>query len=118
MSYVDDIAASYMLIDFVVCPSIEPEAFGRSVIEAAAMQKIVIATNIGAVKDNILDNSTGFLVEPFDVVSLARKISEVIDMPKEERNAFGDNALKFVKSNFSKEKMCEETIKIYEYLMY
>ena len=44
----DDMAAAYKLSDVVVSASIEPEGFGRTVVEAQALGRPVIASNIGA----------------------------------------------------------------------
>lgn len=117
MPFIQDLQAAYMLIDFIICPSLEPEAFGRSVIEGAAMEKIVIGTKLGAVTYNIIDGETGFLVDSKDVVSFARKISEVLDMSKEAKEDMGKAASKFVRSKFSKEKMCKETLEVYTSIM-
>src|SRR5210317_2117108 len=42
-----DMALAYKVSDIVVSASIEPEAFGRVSVEAQAMQKVIIASNIG-----------------------------------------------------------------------
>lgn len=55
----------YMKIcDVVVNPSIEPESFGRVIIEAMALGKIVISTNLGGPKEIIDNEKDGFLIEP------------------------------------------------------
>ena len=47
-------AAAFKLAHFGVVPSIEPEAFGRAVTEAAAMECPVICTAIGAPPETVL----------------------------------------------------------------
>ncbi len=50
--------------DIVVNPSAEPEPFGRTIIEAMALGKPVIATDMGGAKEIINNAEDGFLVEP------------------------------------------------------
>lgn len=55
----------YMNIcDVIVNPSVEPEPFGRTIVEAMALKKIVISTDLGAPKEIIENYINGVLVEP------------------------------------------------------
>ena len=53
----DDMPAALMLADVVACPSLKPEPFGRTVIEAQAMGKPVIAANHGGAAETIIDGA-------------------------------------------------------------
>lgn len=64
-------------IDIIVFCSCLPDAFPRTVLEAMAMEKIVIASNIGGVPEQIVDGFTGFLYTPEDSKELAQKIDYV-----------------------------------------
>jgi glycosyltransferase involved in cell wall biosynthesis len=46
--------AAMMLADIVVNASTDPEAFGRTIIEAQAMGRIVIAADHGGARETIL----------------------------------------------------------------
>ena len=48
----------------LVLPSVQPEAFGKVVIEGMASRNVVIATNIGGPLEIINQGVNGFLVEP------------------------------------------------------
>ena len=54
---------AYKISDVVVSCSTEPEAFGRVSVEAQAMEKPIIASNIGGSKETILNDKTGFFFE-------------------------------------------------------
>ena len=69
-----DMLGLYGVSDIVLSTSIEPEAFGRTIIEAQAMEKLVIATNIGGACETIQDGANGFHVMPNDSIELAQKI--------------------------------------------
>ncbi len=62
----------YGIADIVLSPSILPEAFGRVVIEGQAMEKLVIATNVGGAVETIKDKISGYHVTPNDILSSQR----------------------------------------------
>ncbi len=109
-----EMPVAYSLANLVISASTRPEAFGRVAIEAQAMKKIVIATNIGGSLETIIDKKTGFLVENKNSDMLASLIDEVLSMPKEKSDEICANARKNVEDNFSNQKMCDEMVKIYK----
>jgi glycosyltransferase involved in cell wall biosynthesis len=68
---------AYKISDLVVSASIEPEAFGRVSVEAQAMEKPIIASDIGGSNETIVNNETGFLFKSGNPESLSKKILEV-----------------------------------------
>ncbi len=48
---------AYKISDIVISSSIEPEAFGRVAVEAQAMEKPIIASNIGGSNETIIDEN-------------------------------------------------------------
>lgn len=109
-----DIIKLYGISDIVLSTSIEPEAFGRTIIEAQAMEKIVIATNIGGACETIQDGLNGFHVKPNDSVALAQKIEHCLSLigSEQEKNMIM-NARKTASENFSLEKMLKNVLAIY-----
>ena len=85
-------------IDIFVYPSWH-EGFGRSIMEALAMEKAVVATNVGGIPDLINDGENGFLVEPHNPEALAQKIKELIEN-KKLRERFGKAGREWVSNNF------------------
>jgi glycosyltransferase involved in cell wall biosynthesis len=55
---------------FTVAPTILPESFGIVALEAAAAGKPAIVSEIGGLKDVVVDGETGFLVPPGDATAL------------------------------------------------
>jgi glycosyltransferase involved in cell wall biosynthesis len=109
---IKDMPTIYKLSDLVVAPSIEPEAFGRIPIEAQAMGKIIIASDIGGFQETIIDKKTGFLFESGDSKELSNIIAQVITMPLKTKTQMSKDAIENAK-NFSLDKMQEETLKLY-----
>ena len=56
-----DMPIAYSLADSVVSSSIKPESFGRVAVEAQAMGKPIIASNIGGSKETILNGNQIFI---------------------------------------------------------
>lgn len=112
-----DIISLYGISDIVLSTSIEPEAFGRTIIEAQAMEKIVIATNIGGACETIQDGLNGFHVEPNDSIALAQKIEHCLSLiGSEQEKNMTMNARKTASENFSLEKMLKNTLAIYNHI--
>lgn len=106
------VTEAYMLSRLVVATSIEPEAFGRVVLEAQAMGKPVIATNHGGPQETVIDKETGLLVPPGDIEILAKAIDNVLNMPEDLYEQVKRDAIENSK-NFSLDQMCEQTIRVY-----
>ena len=112
-----DMPAAYAVSHLAVCPSIRPEAFGRISIEAQASSKIIIATKIGGSLETVIEGKTGFLVDVGDAEKFAQLIDKTLSMSKLEADEMGIAARKNIEENFSNEKMCNETIRVYKFLL-
>lgn len=109
-----DMIGLYGIADIVLSTSVEPEAFGRTIIEAQAMEKLVIATNIGGACETIQDGLNGFHVKPNDSVELAQKIEHSLSLiGSEQAKNMTMNARKTASENFSLDKMLKNTLSIY-----
>ena len=112
-----DMALAYKVSDIIVSPSIEPEAFGRVAVEAQAMEKIIIASNIGGSNETIIDGKTGILFESGDPISLSKKIIQVITMDDSSIELIGKEGRKNIIKKFNVEKMCFSTYSEYKRLL-
>ena len=96
----------YALSDVVISSSKKPESFGRAVAEAICMNKPVIATNHGGVKDIIIENVNGFFFDVGDNKQLALNIIKAKDL---SFDGYG-----YISKNFSLENMVNKTLEVYE----
>ncbi len=95
-----DIGDVIRSLDFVVFPSVAPEAFPLSVLEAMSLGKPVIASDIGGVQEIIEDGVTGLLVEPNQPGQITEKVLYLLNDPQScER--IGQRAKEFVNTKFS-----------------
>ncbi|MEY3196825.1 MAG: hypothetical protein RLZZ59_191, partial [Pseudomonadota bacterium] len=113
-----DMVGLYSIADIVLSTSIEPEAFGRVAIEGQAMEKIVIATNIGGAIETVADRVNGYHVPPNDHEFLAKTIAYALDnLDKEELNMLRLRARSDVIKNFSIDVMSKKTLDLYNSLL-
>ncbi|MDZ4322908.1 MAG: glycosyltransferase family 4 protein [Alphaproteobacteria bacterium] len=111
---ISDLAPAYQLADVIVCPSHVPEGFGRLIVEAQAMEKLIIATHHGGACDLIEDGKTGWFVPPQDEKTLAKVLDQVLALPKKELAAMGKREREWAEAHFSKNVMLSETIAVYK----
>ena len=110
----DDMPAALMLADVVIHASITPEAFGRVVIEAQAMGRPVIASDIGGPVETVEHGVTGWRVPPGDPAALAETLRDVLAMPLAQRQALAGVTRANVARFYTKRAMQEATLDVYE----
>ena len=117
VEHLDLMPIAYEISDIIVSASIEPEAFGRVSVEAQAMEKPIVASDIGGSKETIINGKTGFLFEAGNPKKLSEKLSEVLNLSEVTRNGIGAEGRKNVITKFNVEKMCNSTYSEYNKLI-
>ncbi len=113
----DKMPLVYALTDIYVQPTLVPESFGRSIAEAQAMGRIVIAANHGGACELIVNGRTGFLTPVGDSQKMAAMLDTVLALSDEEKNEIGQKATESVRTNFSIQKMCDRTVAVYKEIL-
>jgi glycosyltransferase involved in cell wall biosynthesis len=113
----DDMPAALMLADVVVHASIEPEAFGRVVIEAQAMGRPVIASDLGGPVETVEQGVSGWRVPPGDPPALASAIEAVLALAPAERAAVGERARRMALAGYTVGAMQAATLDVYREVM-
>ena len=108
---------AYSISNVVVSSSIEPEAFGRVSVEAQAMEKPIIASDIGGSKETIINGKTGFLFKSGDPRELAKVLNNIMELNAEALYSIGSEGRKNVMKKFDVEKMCLSTFTEYQKLI-
>jgi glycosyltransferase involved in cell wall biosynthesis len=124
VGHVEDIPAAFLTAHVTVVASTEPEAFGRTAVEAAAVGCPVIATDIGAPPETVraapgvpLEATTGWLVPPGDVEALAQRLAEALALGPAARDQLGLRARRHVLAQFTAEAMQRRTLAVYDRLL-
>ena len=117
VGHCEDMPAALMLADIVVNPSIQPEPFGRTVIEAQAMGRPVIVSNQGGTAETVEHGITGWRITPGHPGALAAAIEHIFRMSDAERAALGIRARSSVITNYTTEAMQNATMDVYRELL-
>jgi glycosyltransferase involved in cell wall biosynthesis len=104
-----------LAMDIVTLTSVN-EGTPLSLIEAQYCGKPVVATNVGGVRDTLIDGETGFLVESNDRHAMTEKLKLLIEN-EELRTLMGKKAIAFATENFSKQKEVENYKQLYKQLL-
>lgn len=119
-----DMPAAFLAAALVTVPSTEPEAFGRSAVEAQAMGAPVVVADHGAVPETVLappqvhaSQRTGWRVPPGDPAALADAMAAALAMGASAQDALAARARAHVEQHFSLEHMIAETLDVYAALL-
>ncbi len=99
----------------IVFPSFA-EAFPLSWLEAMAMEKAIVASNIGWAREMIRDDYEGYLVHPQNHKLFAEKVVYLLNN-KEKRNELGKNARKKVLDQFDIRISAKQSIEYYKKIL-
>lgn len=111
MKFIDDVPALLSAADVLVCPFVEPH-FARSIIEAAAMGKPSIASNIQGPDELVINNVTGILFDPNNFNTFSDACKKFVDNP-ELIEKMGKAAEVFAHENFDAKKNVARIEEIY-----
>jgi len=110
---VADMPAAYLAADLVMAPSLVPESFGRTVAEAGAMERPVLAANLGGPAEIVEHGLTGWLVAPADRSAWARALELALATHSGPLAAMGAAARERVARFYSLDRMCRATFRGY-----
>tara|TARA_B100000282_G_scaffold237769_1_gene180325 strand:- start:1372 stop:2538 length:1167 start_codon:yes stop_codon:yes gene_type:complete len=117
VDHCQDMPAAYMLSTVTICPSTDPEGFGRVPAEAQAMGRPIIASNHGGAQETIIHGQTGWLVEPSNPAELANAIEEALALTPTQRAMLATRAMAHIAAHFTKDQMADKTLNVYAELM-
>jgi glycosyltransferase involved in cell wall biosynthesis len=119
-----DMPAAFLAASVVTVPSTEPEAFGRSAVEAQAMGTPVVVSDLGAVPETVLSppavpphERTGWRIPAGDADALAEAVGAALGLGASARIALGARARTHVERHFSLERMVSGTLDVYSALL-
>ncbi len=120
VGHCEDMPAAYLAASVVVVPSTRAEAFGLAAVEAQAMGKPVIVSNLGALPETVLappevepEENTGWRVPPGDPAALAAALERVLASGASALDALAARARAHVEAHFSNDGMTEAVLDAY-----
>ena len=110
-----DMRYVYKSIDYLVLPSLT-EGLPYVLLEAMLFKVPVLATNVGAIPDIIINGVTGYLVPPGDVPSLKCGMENLLNDPEKARE-MSNEGYKIIKEKYSARRMAEDYRRLYSSLI-
>lgn len=112
---VEDLSPVLARFDLLVSSS-HIETFGRTLVEAMAMGKPIVATAVGGVPEVVADGEVGFLVPAGDANALAKKISLLVE-DDDLRQTMGQKGRQRVLEHFDVRTITRRWEQTYESLL-
>ena len=113
INHTRDLPSYLMLSDLVLSCSTKPEAFGRTVLEAQAMGKPIIAFNHGGSVELINENENGTLCKVSDVNDLTINIEKALQLSVYKRKVLSKKSISNVNKKYLTKFMCKKTLNLY-----
>ena len=113
---VEDMPAAYMLADVVVATGGTRRGFSRTLVEAQAMGRPVVAEEGGGAAESVRPGITGWLAGLADSTSLAQAINTAISLSTEKRAELARSAQDHVRRNYSLARSNQRLLALYERL--
>jgi len=114
--FTKDIHTAFSNSHIVVTSSVEAETFGRTVIEAMAHGKPIVATNVGAHAEIIETGVSGLIVEPNDPAALSDAIKKLLSNDQLAKQV-GQNGYQRYTENYTMDTYCDKLENVYSELL-
>ena len=108
----DEIVEHYRQATAMVFPSIWEETLGIVGLESLACGVPVIASDVGGVREWLVENVTGMLVPPKDSVAIVREAERLLASPEENRR-MGEAGIELMREKFDPELHMESLVDEY-----
>ena len=107
--FVTDPRPIYELSDCVVMPSWH-EGMSNVLLEAAALGRPIITTDIPGCREAVVNGVSGLLCRVQDTDSLYEAMKKMLSIPREQREAMGREGREHMRTFFRKEDIVEQTV--------
>jgi glycosyltransferase involved in cell wall biosynthesis len=114
VNWCDDMRSWYAAMDIFVLPSYR-EGIPRACMEAAAMMRPVVASDIRGCREVVLHGDTGLLVPPRDIPRLVEAI-EMLHKEHVRAARMGERARRHIVKNFNSKDVCSRLCEFYAQL--
>ena len=112
----EDMPSVFAQAQIVCLPTYYGEGLPKSLLEAAASGCAIVTTDIPGCREIVQHEVTGWLVPPRDVRALANALQQAIEQPS-LRERYGTAARASIATDFSMDRVAEETIAMYDNLL-
>ncbi len=108
----EDIPELLSSLDVLVHPSTANEGVPQAILQALAMRKPVIASDVGAIREVIIHGQTGILIPPRETQEIADRVVDLFKNPV-LRERLGNEGQRLVRDSYSLERMLDRIEELY-----
>ncbi|MDR2426604.1 MAG: glycosyltransferase family 4 protein [Endomicrobium sp.] len=116
VGYQEHVQKFILSMDVFCLLSWDTEGVGNVLIEAQALGKPVIGTNVGGIPETFINERTGILIQPSNTDETVQAIKQLIGN-SEKAKKFGLEGKKFVESKFTIDNMVKGIVDVYDKIM-
>jgi glycosyltransferase involved in cell wall biosynthesis len=116
----DDLPAAYAGAAVVLSAAIQPEGLQRAILEAQAMARPVVVSDLGAGPEVVLappavseDRMTGLRFSAGNEAALATALIRLFSLPESARRGMGAQGREWVLAHFNAAAVAEQTLRLY-----
>jgi glycosyltransferase involved in cell wall biosynthesis len=107
-----DVKEAYRLADCVILPTYYREGIPKSLLEAMAMTKPVLATDIAGCRQAVTEGENGFLCAPRNAASLANAMRRMANLDEASLLRLGAKGRETVEARFGEDRVIGEYLKL------
>ncbi|KWV59457.1 glycosyl transferase family 1 [Bradyrhizobium macuxiense] len=116
LGHVDDVRQVWSRADIAVLPSIGGEGLPKSLLEAAACGRAIVATDVPGSREIAIAGRNAIVVPPNDAVALSDAL-EQLTCSAELRSRFGVESRRLVESDMAEERVAADVVALYHSLI-
>jgi glycosyltransferase involved in cell wall biosynthesis len=115
--WVEDMQQAYSQVHALAQPTSYGEGVPTTLVEAAAVNRAIIASDWPGCRELVIDNQTGLLVPPKDPEALAQAIRRLVENAS-DFDRLRKNAHELVLANFSTDDVNTQTLAVYDRIFF
>lgn len=117
VGFKEDIRGVLSSIDILLLPSYR-EGFPNVVLQAGAMAKPAIVSDINGCNEIIEHGKNGWLVPPHDALALKNAMDEAMSLSQDQIRAMGSTARAKIERCFARQQYLDSLLRFYEKVLY
>ncbi|WP_053181381.1 glycosyltransferase family 4 protein [Sunxiuqinia dokdonensis] len=107
----DDVKTVIQQADAVILPSYYREGTPKSLLEALAIGRPIITTNMPGCKETVIDEVNGFICDPKSIDDLASKMERFLNLDFSKKLEMGKQSRKLAETKFDEQIVIDEYLK-------
>lgn len=116
LGYIHDVREVWSKADIAVLPSLGGEGLPKSLLEAAACGRPIIATDVPGSREIAISGRNAILVPPNDAEALSEALERLGSSP-ELRASYGRESRLIVESDMSQDRVARDVVELYQSLI-